>query len=91
MISILFIGLASALLVFAIIARLPGDGRKKAKKAEKAEIVKQLLALSERENTMSETAPSARPQRQLHSVSARPGNVPRKSAAKTSQPIRSSR
>lgn len=88
--SILFIGLASTLLVFAIMAKMRADAPKKAKKAEKAEIIKQLLALSERENRISETASSVRFHMPLASQSARPGNVPRKSVAKTSQPSRSS-
>jgi len=91
MINILFIGLATALLVLAIVARMRADGPRKAKKAEKAEIVKQLLALSERENRMSETASSVRFQMPLPSRSARPGNLPASSVAKASQPIRSSK
>ena len=46
MISILFIGLATALLVFAMMARVRAGEPKKAKRAEKADLMKHLLALS---------------------------------------------
>jgi hypothetical protein len=84
MISILLIGLATALLAFAIMAKVRANEPKKAKRAEKAEIMKQLLALSELESRTSETASSARFQMPVLSQSVRRGNVPRKSVAKTS-------
>jgi hypothetical protein len=55
MISIAFIGVATALLVFAIAAKVCGGEPKRPKKSEKAEIMKQLLALSEHENRTSGT------------------------------------
>ena len=59
MISIVFIfiiGAATALAVFAILAKTYADEPKRAEKSEKGEIIKQLLALSERENSVSAIA-----------------------------------
>ena len=50
MTTLLLIGVASALAVSAIILKACAGRHKKAEKREKAEIVKQLLALSERED-----------------------------------------
>jgi hypothetical protein len=58
MISILGIGVVTALVVFAVVLKTRASGPKKAQKAEKAAIMKQLLALSERENGISAVAPS---------------------------------
>jgi hypothetical protein len=58
-ISIVFIfiiGAATALAVFAILAKTYADEPKRAEKSEKGEIIKQLLALSERENSVSAIA-----------------------------------
>ncbi len=63
MISIVFIlmGVVTALTVFAILARIYAGEPKRAEKWEKGEIIKQLLALSERENSISVIAsPPAR-------------------------------
>jgi hypothetical protein len=60
MISSLLIGVGTALAVFAILAKTRGE-TKKAQKWEKGEIIKQLLALSERESKVSAIAsPPAR-------------------------------
>jgi hypothetical protein len=57
MISVVLIGVAAALLIWAISARVAADAPKKSDKSQqKAEIIKQLLALSERENKISGTA-----------------------------------
>jgi Protein of unknown function (DUF2934) len=69
MISILFIGVGTALAVFAILAKTYAGGRKKAEKWEKGEIIKQLLALSERENRVSAIA--SPPARNLRLASTR--------------------
>lgn len=59
MISIVLIGVGTALAVFAILAKTCAGKPKKAQKWEKGEIIKQLLALSERENRVSVIAPPA--------------------------------
>jgi len=61
MIGIVFIGVVTALAVFAILAKTCAGGPKKAEKWEKGEIIKQLLALSDGENSNSAIAsPPAR-------------------------------
>ena len=61
MIGIVFIGVMTALAVFAILAKTCAGGPKKAEKWEKGEIIKQLLALSDGENSSSAIAsPPAR-------------------------------
>jgi hypothetical protein len=50
MTTIVLIGVAGFLVVFAIIVKARGGKRKKPEKWEKAQIVKQLLALSESED-----------------------------------------
>ena len=57
MVSILFIGVVTALAVFAILAKTRAGEPRRAEKREKGEIIKQLLALSERENCVSAIAP----------------------------------
>ena len=60
MTSILLIGLAIALALYLLLARTwlnSRDEPKKAKKQEKAEIMRQLLALSDREDNISAAAP----------------------------------
>src|SRR5438876_2443755 len=56
MIGIVFIGVMTALAVFAILAKTCAGGPKKAEKWEKGEIIKQLLALSDGENSSSAIA-----------------------------------
>lgn len=54
MISVVLIGVAAALLICAIRAKVIANAPKKIDKSQqKAEIIKQLLALSERENKIS--------------------------------------
>src|SRR5213592_4432484 len=61
MIGIVFIGVMTALAVFAILAKTCAGGPKKAEKWEKGEIIKQPLALSDGENSSSAIAsPPAR-------------------------------
>lgn len=52
MTTIVLVGVASSLVMFAIIVKARGGKPKKPEKWEKAQIVKQLLALSEREDTV---------------------------------------
>jgi hypothetical protein len=59
MISISLVGVAAALLVCALLAKLFAN-RPKANKSERAEIIERLLALSEQENRVSGTASSVR-------------------------------
>ena len=91
MISISFIGVATALLVFAIMAKVYAAEPKKAEKAEKAEIIKQLLALSEHENRAPATASSVRFRAPLSNQGTRSSNAPRKPTAKTAKQIRSNK
>src|SRR5213594_74574 len=61
MIGIVFIGVMTALAVFASLAKTCAGGPKKAEKWEKGEIIKQLLALSDSENSSAAIAsPPAR-------------------------------
>jgi hypothetical protein len=60
MVNIPLIGVATALVLCAVIAKLFAGGPEKASKSEKADIMKQLLALSEGESTISDNAPSVR-------------------------------
>lgn len=89
MINTPLIGVATALVVCAIMARVFAHGTQKAEKSQKAEIIKQLLALSERENKLTGTAPSVPPRAPLSHEVTRPGNSPRKATPKISQPLRS--
>jgi hypothetical protein len=57
MIGILLIGLVTAVPVLAILAKTFGRKPKRVEKREKGEIIKQLLALSDRENSISAIAP----------------------------------
>lgn len=55
MIGILFIGLLIALAAYFMLVKTWGAEPKKARKQEKSEIIRQLLALSEQENSISQT------------------------------------
>ena len=57
MTTIVLVGVASFLVVFAIIVKARGGKPKKPEKLEKAQIVKQLLALSEREDRVKGIPP----------------------------------
>jgi len=57
MIAVLFIGLLIALAAYLRLAKTGGDDSTKAKRQEKSEIIRQLLALSEQENHISATPP----------------------------------
>lgn len=90
MISILCIGVATALAVFALWAKARAGRPAKAQKWEKADIVKQLLALSEREDGISAIAPS-RSRTPLTSPALPPAELPRKMTGGISQPSRSNK
>ena len=88
MISILFIGVVTALAVF-VLAKACARGPKRAEKWDKAEIIKQLLVLSERENGISATAPPVRFRTPLSDQAIRPSKAYQKPTGRTSQPVRS--
>ena len=90
MINTPLIGVATALVACAIVARLFAHGQQKADKAQKGEVIKQLLALSERENRLSGTPSSVRSRAPISKQAMRPGNAPRKVTPKISQPLPSS-
>jgi hypothetical protein len=80
---------ALAVALLTLLARLWLGKPKRAEKWEKAEIMKQLLALSERENSMARTAPSVRMRAPASRPAMRPGNAHLKATAKTTLPSRS--
>jgi hypothetical protein len=80
---------ALALVALALLAKLCLGKPKRAEKWEKAEIMKQLLALSERENSMARSAPSVRLRAPASRPTMRPGNAHLKASAKTTLPSRS--
>jgi hypothetical protein len=67
-----------AIAVLALVAKLFADKPKRAEKWEKAEIMKQLLALSESENSVLATAPSTRLRAPASGNAMRPGAGPRR-------------
>ena len=71
MIDILLIGLATALPVPAILAKTCVRKPKRVEKREKGEIIKQLLALSNRENSVSVSGIAPLPARNPQPTSAR--------------------
>jgi hypothetical protein len=96
MVNIHLIGLAAALVLCAVLAKVFTGKPEKAGKAQKAEIMKQLLALSESENKISKTASSGRKPRSNQPT--RPANqaqrreaAARKTTAKLPQPLRSNK
>jgi hypothetical protein len=58
MTSMIIIGVVIALAAIVVVVMKWGPEPKKAKRGEKAEIMKQLLALSDVENSMAATAPA---------------------------------
>ena len=61
MTTILLIGLAIALALYLVLPKMWRNEPPKAKKQEKAEIMRQLLALSDRENLLLANAPHGSP------------------------------
>jgi hypothetical protein len=86
MINTPLIGVATALIACAIVARLFAHGQQKADKAQKGEVIKQLLALSERESRLSGTPSSARSRAPISKQPMRTGNGPRNPSPKISHP-----
>jgi hypothetical protein len=84
-ISIAGVGIALAILAIAVIARVPKRARKpkRAERWEKAEIVKQLLALSELENRRAAAASSVRFRAPAPRLGIRPGHANLKTTAKS--------
>lgn len=76
------IALAALVLVTVVLAKLFAGKPKRAEKWEKAEIMKQLLALSEQESGRRVPAPAVRPRTQTPSPVTRPGQVRPKTAGK---------
>ena len=74
----IFIGAVTALAVFAVLAKTCAGEPKRAEKWEKGEIIKQLLALSERENSISAIAsPPARSLRLASTSATRSDALPK--------------
>jgi hypothetical protein len=86
--SILLIGVATALVICAMMVKVFADQPKKANKSQKAEIMKQLLALSDHEKGISPRASTVRLQAPLSNRGTR-SSASRKTATKISQPVRS--
>ena len=89
------IGISIALAVLAIgmlalvAIRWRGKPKPRAEKWEKAEIMRQLLALSEHENSLAAKAPSARAQARAPKQHRRTNNVRPKATSKITLPSRS--
>jgi hypothetical protein len=88
--NIPLIGVATALVACAMVARVFAQGQQKADKAQKGEVIKQLLALSERESRLLGTPSSAGSRAPIPKQAMRPANGPRKATPKISQPLPSS-
>jgi len=86
--GLLIIGVGTALAVFAILVKTYGGAPDKAEKWEKAEIMKQLLALSEQENRAlgSVSRPARNPQ--LAPPSVTPSDILRKGMSRQPKPTR---
>lgn len=89
------VGISAGLAVIAIgllslaAIRWGRKPKERAEKWEKAEIMRQLLALSERENSLAGKAPSARVQTRVPKPHSRASNVRPKTTAKITLPSRS--
>ena len=88
MINMPLIGVATALVACAIVARVFAHGQQKADKAQKGEVIKQLLALSERESRLLGTPSSGSSRAPLSKQGTLPGNGTRKAAPKIAPPLR---
>ncbi len=87
MVSIVIIGVVIAVAMFAILAKSHGGGPKRAEKWEKAAIMKQLLALSDRESGVSAIAPAVRSRAPLADRSSTPAKS-RPQQKRNPQPVR---
>jgi hypothetical protein len=94
MISVSSTGVVIALAVLAIVGclfvpKLRAGKVKRAEKWEKATIMRQLLALSERENGLAATEPPVRVSAPASRLKMRATKAPVQTTAKTTLPIRS--
>ena len=89
MTNLLLIGLAVALVAYLMLAKSWIPQPQKARKQEKAEIMRQLLALSDREQGIATTAPSVRSRTPATGQRTNREKTHQKSAGKVSQPMRS--
>ena len=80
---------ALAIGVLVLLAGLLSRKPKRPEKWEKAEIMKQLLALSEREEGLRRPAPAVRLRAPAATQGMRPGNAHLKATSKTTLPSRS--
>jgi hypothetical protein len=78
---------ALTILVLLLVMRLFPPKRKRAEKWEKAEIMKQLLALSEEEENRRLATPASRAKAQPARPAARPTPAPVKASAKTAPKV----
>jgi len=83
MVSIPLIGVAAALVAYAVIAKVFAEGPRKASKFEKAEIMRQLLALSEPEKSVTGNASTVRLRSPLPSQGVRSSTGPRTKSQRT--------
>ena len=88
MLSMLLIGVATALLICAITAKVLLGAHKKANKSEKAEIMKQLLALSDGGNRSAHATSSSARSRPSSRQATLPSNGPRKTTTRITQTLR---
>lgn len=89
MTNLLLIGLAVALVAYITLAKSWRSQPQKARKQEKAEIMRQLLALSEREQGILTTAPSVRSRTPARDQGMNRSKIRQKPAGKVAQPVRS--
>ncbi len=88
MLSMLLIGVATALLICAITAKVLLGAPEKANKSEKAEIMKQLLALSNGENKIAGATSSSARSRPSSRQRTPPSNGRRKATTRITQALR---
>lgn len=88
---ILIVGLVTALVLYVVLAKMWGNEPKKAKKQERAEIMRQLLALSDLENNASATAPPVRSQTPRADQGMQRSKRQSGPTRKISQPIRAAK
>jgi len=89
MTNLLLVGLVLALVAYITLAKSWRPEPKKARKQEKAEIMRQLLALSERDQGILTTTPSVRSRIPAREQDTNGGKIRQKPAGKVSRPIRS--
>jgi hypothetical protein len=83
-----FMGVAAALAVFAIVAKTCAGKPKKAEDGEKGEVIKQLLALADRESSISANRPPRSKDLRHASTSATHNDTSRREAPSPMSPAR---